>query len=123
MKDTNNIVHQHFQRDDLQEQILRLLNVPNWRTLTNTYGQVTVEDLDALIAALKNGKARTNVNARGFFQDNGRDAPQVDHPIVVGFVENIKKRIAQKDLKIATTQPPDYVAVGLDNPDNINRQV
>ena len=96
MKAANNIVHQHFQREDLQEQILKLLNVPNWPTLTNTYGQVTVEDLDALIAALKNGKARTNVNARGFFQGNGRDAPQVDHPIVVGFVENIKKGLPKK---------------------------
>ena len=123
MKAANNIVHQHFQREDLQEQILKLLNVPNWPTLTDTYGEVTVEDLDALIAALKNGKARNNVNEKGFFQGNGREAPQVDHPIVVGFVENLKKRIAAKDLKIASTQPPDYVAKGLDTADNLHGQV
>jgi hypothetical protein len=74
IKDFRAHAETHFNRQELQKQLVCIANVPDWKEFQENYGVVLAETLDGCVKGLKSGKACRKKNHVGWYKtsENGR---------------------------------------------------
>ena len=115
IKDLKAHADTHFNRQELQKQLVYIANVSDWDEFQGKYGEVLAETLDGCVRGLKSSHARGKKYYVGWYKSSEAGESLAPHAIVQDLFEALSVKATPVAGLLIPAEKGSRIAVGLDD--------